>query len=145
MLCRDSAEPGPAPANYPLSARLASSAFGTMADLRHFGPLPLLVARSVVRPGPCLVDVVSVGRVDGVDQGEVHRDATSMIWSSGVPVDVAAQMDRFATWRRFALFSRAFLTLSTCCLFYRTLSGPAGVAAIADCSSMGGQGSPCHA
>eukprot|EP00965_Chrysotila_dentata_P129512 4281460-Pleurochrysis_carterae.AAC.1 len=54
MLCQDSAEPGPAPADYPLSARLASSGFRTMADLRNFGPLPpLLVARSVVRPDPC--------------------------------------------------------------------------------------------
>eukprot|EP00965_Chrysotila_dentata_P171482 5659400-Pleurochrysis_carterae.AAC.1 len=48
---------------------------------------------------------------------------TSTVCSPGVPVDMAAQMCRFATWRRFALFSRAFLMRLTCCLFFRTLSG----------------------
>eukprot|EP00965_Chrysotila_dentata_P116098 3837935-Pleurochrysis_carterae.AAC.1 len=50
MFCRDSAEPGPAPVENPLSARLARLGSGTMADPRHFGPPPLPVAMSVVLP-----------------------------------------------------------------------------------------------
>eukprot|EP00965_Chrysotila_dentata_P143758 4749872-Pleurochrysis_carterae.AAC.1 len=63
-----------------------------------------------------IVDLVSVGRVDGVDQGKVHPDAIDVY-------DLIACRPRFATWRRFALPSRAFLIRSICCLFLKTLSG----------------------
>eukprot|EP00965_Chrysotila_dentata_P016244 537440-Pleurochrysis_carterae.AAC.1 len=100
MLCRDSAEPGPAPAENPLTARLAWLESGTMADPHHSGPPPcLLRGRSCARVclGGCVgvrhgrevetgvsvfalvVDLVSVGRVDSVDQGEVDADAVDAL------------------------------------------------------------------
>eukprot|EP00965_Chrysotila_dentata_P165184 5454273-Pleurochrysis_carterae.AAC.1 len=48
---------------------------------------------------------------------------TSIISSPPFSAAIAAQIGRFATWRRFALLSRAFLMRSTCCLFSRTFSG----------------------
>eukprot|EP00965_Chrysotila_dentata_P175569 5796049-Pleurochrysis_carterae.AAC.1 len=48
---------------------------------------------------------------------------TSITCSPACPVAYATQMGRLDTCKRFALFSRAFLIRSTCCLFFRTFSG----------------------